>query len=91
MERRRSKDALEWKQGRRRRKRRYYNFVFHRCGTSRSGVVRGNENSLKIRFVEQRVPSVLDTPNVRRNASSHSIPSRPVPRNKRYLSDILPP
>ncbi|RXH68589.1 hypothetical protein DVH24_030922 [Malus domestica] len=37
--------------------------------------VRRNENSSKIHPVEQRVPPVLGAPNVRRNASSHSISS----------------
>ncbi|RXH95226.1 hypothetical protein DVH24_024910, partial [Malus domestica] len=41
--------------------------------------VRQNENSPKIRPVKQRVPPVLDAPNVGLNASSHSVPSRPVP------------
>ncbi|RXI06813.1 hypothetical protein DVH24_025949 [Malus domestica] len=31
-----SKDALQWKQGGRRRRQRCYNFVFHECETSRS-------------------------------------------------------
>ncbi|KAM2987692.1 hypothetical protein FF2_007828 [Malus domestica] len=41
------------------------------------GEGRRNENSPKIRHVEQRVPPVLGAPNVGRNASSHSILSRP--------------
>ncbi|KAB2615288.1 S ribonuclease [Pyrus ussuriensis x Pyrus communis] len=72
-----SKDALEWKQGGRRRRQRGYNFVFHGCGTSRSRGVRWNKNSSKTRSVEQLVPPVLDAPNVGRNALSHSVPSRP--------------
>ncbi|CAN6544789.1 unnamed protein product [Malus baccata var. baccata] len=39
--------------------------------------VRRNENSPKIRPVEQRVPPVLGALNVGRNASSHSIMSSP--------------
>ncbi|RXI04165.1 hypothetical protein DVH24_038439 [Malus domestica] len=39
--------------------------------------VRWNENSPKIRPVEHHVPPVLGAPNVRRNASSRSVPSRP--------------
>ncbi|RXH93618.1 hypothetical protein DVH24_014194 [Malus domestica] len=39
--------------------------------------VRRNENSPKIRPVEQCVPPVLGIPNVGRNASSHSVPSHP--------------
>ncbi|CAN6709406.1 unnamed protein product [Malus baccata var. baccata] len=76
-ERRGSKDALEWKQGGRRRRLRGYNFVFHGCGTNRSRGLRRNENSPQPRPVEQRVPPVLGVPNVGRNASSYSVPFRP--------------
>ncbi|KAB2597511.1 S ribonuclease [Pyrus ussuriensis x Pyrus communis] len=40
-------------------------------------IILWNENSPKTRPVEQLVPPVLGTPNVRRNTLSHSIPSRP--------------
>ncbi|KAB2615758.1 UDP-glycosyltransferase 85A5-like [Pyrus ussuriensis x Pyrus communis] len=76
-ERSKSKDALGWKQGGRRRRRRCYNFVYHRCGTSHSRGVRWNENSPKTRPVEQLVPPVLGAPNVGQNALSHFVPSRP--------------
>ncbi|KAM2613445.1 hypothetical protein TB2_033279 [Malus domestica] len=86
----RSKDALGWKQEGRRRRRRCYNFMFHGCGTSRyrERVVSGSEverKFTKTRSVEQRILPILGAPNVRRNASSHSILSRP--RTKRYLRD----
>ncbi|RXI02227.1 hypothetical protein DVH24_026757 [Malus domestica] len=48
----REQNALRWKQGGRRRRRRGYNFVFHECGMSRSMGVRRNENSPKIRLME---------------------------------------
>ncbi|RXH85367.1 hypothetical protein DVH24_040119 [Malus domestica] len=38
---------------------------------------RRNKNSPKTRPVGQRVPPILGAPNVGRNASSHSVPSRP--------------
>ncbi|RXH99868.1 hypothetical protein DVH24_021670 [Malus domestica] len=41
------------------------------------GGVRRNKNSLTTRHVEQHVPPVLGTPNVGRNASFHSVSSRP--------------
>ncbi|KAB2619939.1 UDP-glycosyltransferase 85A5-like [Pyrus ussuriensis x Pyrus communis] len=72
-----SKDALGWKQGGRRRRRRGYNFVFHGCGTSRSRGLRWNENSPTTRPVEQLIPPILGAPNVGRNDLSHSVPSRP--------------
>ncbi|RXH77164.1 hypothetical protein DVH24_023438 [Malus domestica] len=60
------------------------------CSTDVERVVLGgeaNENSSKICSMEHRIPSVLGTPNVRRNVSSHSVPSRP--STKQYLKGFL--
>ncbi|KAB2602944.1 UDP-glycosyltransferase 85A5-like [Pyrus ussuriensis x Pyrus communis] len=72
-----SKDAIGWKQGGRRRRRRGYNFGVPRMWNESFQGVRWNENSFKTRLVEQLVSPVLGAPNVGRNALSHSVPSRP--------------
>ncbi|RXH75403.1 hypothetical protein DVH24_030124 [Malus domestica] len=62
-----------------------YKFVFHGCGTGRSREKKWNEKSAKFRPIGQPVPQFLGAPNVRRNDSSRFVPSRSVPRTKRYL------
>ncbi|KAM1052339.1 hypothetical protein ACFX2B_033383 [Malus domestica] len=58
------------------------------CSMDVERVVSGSEverKFTKTRSVEQRILPILGAPNVRRNASPHSILSRP--RTKRYLRD----